>query len=268
MTPAALVGLMMVALAAPPPAVQTVDKASCVAAHEAAQDFRQRGLRAQTREQLLLCVDPRCPGLVAAECRTLLADIDLPAPANDNAGSSPAPPSSEAEAAQPPPDPGERNSVGAVASPAEEPEATMSGGRAPEPPRARAVAAAPLRNPPPSGPPRASLLPGGLAVVALAGAAFLGWRGLSQAADLRRTCSPDCDPSQVSPVRRQLLIADLSLVAGLGLGAVTAWIIWSDGSRETGAAPSSASRGRSAPGTGWSLVPGLSALRVEYGGRF
>jgi len=144
----------------------------------------------------------------------------------------------------------------------------MSGGGAPAPPRDRAVAEAPLTKRRPSGPPRAALLPGGLAVVALAGAAFFGWRGLSQAADLGRACAPDCDPAQVSPVRRQLLIADLSLLAGVGLGAVTAWIIWSDGPRETAGAPSSASRGRSAPGTGWSLVPGLSALRVEYEGRF
>jgi hypothetical protein len=107
-------------------------------------------------------------------------------------------------------------------------------------------------------------------VAALVSAAYFGWRGLSDAEELRQSCSPDCDPSRVSTIRRQLLIADLSLLAGVGLGTLTVWTIWNGRTRETRGAQavSTKSRGEPSPDAGWSLVPRLGSLQVEYGGRF
>jgi hypothetical protein len=257
MTPATLVGLMVALGPAPASAPPSVDKLSCVTAHEAAQELRQRNLLAESRERLLLCSDPRCPPLVSEECQALLVDIDRQSAAGDAARLSP-------PLSPPAPSPPERREANNLAPDAVTPPSPASL------PLVMAIDpdATPVRRPRPTGPSRAALVPGALAVVALANAAFFGWRGLSQAEELRRTCSPDCEPSRVSPVRRQLLIADVSLLAGVGLGAVTAWMIWSARSSETGAAPLASSASRRQPGAGWSLVPALGSLRVEYGGRF
>lgn len=292
MTPVALIGLIGVAVSALMPTARETDKVSCVLAHEAAQDLQRRNLLSQSREQLLFCSDPRCPRLVAEDCQTLLVEIDR-ALATDklggaNAASSSAPvvlpdetatsqSATESSAVMPaapprtapPPETQEeccarraQRVAGTVAQPS-------SQGTAPAP-RGSSPRDATMRRPPLNERWRAPLLAGTLTVVALAGAAYFGWRGLAEAERLGRTCSPDCDPSQVSPVRRQLLIADLSLLAGVGLGALTAWTIWNGSASETAGAPraSGKRRGEPGPGAGWSLVPRLDSLQVEYGGKF
>ena len=275
MTPVALAGLMGMAAAALVPAPRAPDKISCVDAHEAAQEFRQRNLLEQSREQLLFCSDPRCPRLVAEECRTLLATIDR-APAQRNTDES-----NVAQGAH-------EQDLATVESPLSPPAVTPALPlRTTPPPSQRRTAAdvpevmapsprtpspldAPSRRPRSAEQRRLPVLTGTLAVVALTSAAYFGWRGLSEAEELGRSCSPDCDPSQVVPLRRQLLIADVSLLAGIGLGALTAWTIWNGRDRETDgtAVASRKRRGEPAAGAGWSLVPRLGSVQVEYGGRF
>jgi hypothetical protein len=275
MTPVALAGLVGLAVSALTPGQQAMDKISCVAAHEAAQEFRQRNLLVQSREQLLLCSDPRCPRLVTEECKVLLAEIDSPPVADDTVvpsaiGEFPAsaPQSLPSQTTQPLPAPA---SVDPPVSETPSPSTTSS----PQPSIASGRVAAPIKEAStpsarPAGASRAALVPGTLAVAALVSAAYFGWRGVSGADELSRTCAPDCDPSQVAPIRRQLLIADLSLVAGVGLVTLTAWTVWIGRARETRAAPLASSKAREEQilGTGLSFVPGLGSLRAEYSGRF
>jgi hypothetical protein len=248
----ALAGLMGVAVFALAPVAQALDKLSCVAAHEAAQEFRQRDLLVQSREQLLLCADPSCPRLVTEECRMLLAELDGP-PKRDDADA-----------------PAALGGCCATAAPALPRQATPHLPAAVSPPSLdRPPRETPASKEHPPGPSPVTLVPGVLAVAALTGAAYFGWRGLSGADQLSHTCAPGCDPSQVSPIRRQLLMADLSLMAGVGLGALTAWMVWNGRAPETRAAPLTSSRPRdSNGGAGLSLVPGIGALQVEYRGRF
>ena len=288
MTPVALAGFLGVALSAVAPAAQAMDKVSCVAAHEAAQEFRQRKLLAQSREQLIACADPRCPRLVSEECQILLAEIDRLAATTDTPESSPAALEQQRESEE-----NREASGSATISTGTAPASPAGATRAPAAPaKCCAVASQPkagqatLHLPPPflpaprdapargarsPGPSLSVLLPGALALAAFGTAAYLGWQGLSRADELHRTCSPDCDPAQVSPVRRQLLMADVSLMTGVGLGTLTAWMIWKARRPEdTSAAPLTMNKGRGAasPEEGWSLVPRLGVVQVAYGGHF
>jgi hypothetical protein len=260
MTPAALIGLIVAVGSAESPA-PPVDKISCVAAHEAAQEFRRRNLLAQSRERLLFCSDPGCPLPIVEECRILMVDLDRYDPAGDGAQLLPGPSDGEQAAVQDRVVTAPPAAVPTTISPAAGAPFDVGGGKAP------------TRGTRTGTPSRAALVPGGLAVAALTTAAVFGWRGLSQADALRRTCSPDCDPSQVSPIRRQLLIADLSLLAGVGLGAVTALMIWGGRAGADGPAPTASSKppGQPVPGAADAqllVAPGLDSLQVAYGGRF
>jgi len=274
MTPVALAGLMGVALSALTPGQPAMDKISCVAAHETAQELRQRNLLAQSREQLLLCSDSRCPRLVTAECKVLLAELDslavpdatvVPSASGEVRTSEPFLPRQTTPQLPAPALPGPP--VGETPAPlaTSNPQPSIASGRLDAPIRETAPP-----NARPARTSRAVLVPGALAVAALGSAAYFGWRGLSAADELSRTCAPDCDPSQVAPVRRQLLIADLSLVAGVGLVTLTAWTAWNGRVREARAAPLASSKPgeEQGPGTGLSFVPGLGSLRAEYRGRF
>jgi hypothetical protein len=63
---------------------------------------------------------------------------------------------------------------------------------------------------------------GGVAVLGLAGFAVFGTRGRSAESRLQTTCSPHCSEDQISSVRTQYAVADVSLgvgLASLGLAA-------------------------------------------------
>jgi len=72
---------------------------------------------------------------------------------------------------------------------------------------------------------RSAVLPavfGGVAVLGLAGFAVFGTRGRSAESRLQTTCSPHCSEDQISSVRTQYAVADVSLgvgLASLGLAA-------------------------------------------------
>ncbi len=57
----------------------------------------------------------------------------------------------------------------------------------------------------------------GIGVVALSSFAYFGLSADGDAADLRRTCAPNCAPDRVDAVRSKLVLANVSL--GVGVAA-------------------------------------------------
>jgi hypothetical protein len=55
-------------------------KLECIAANDAAQDFRRAGKLHDAREKLALCVSASCPGLVRDDCAQRLAEVDAATP--------------------------------------------------------------------------------------------------------------------------------------------------------------------------------------------
>lgn len=83
----------------------------------------------------------------------------------------------------------------------------------------------------PAGKPRRSLpaaawVTGFLTLASFGSAAVLGVTGALEARSLRETCAPNCQSSRVSAVRQDLVIADVSALAGVAFGAATVWMIW------------------------------------------
>ncbi len=102
----------------------------------------------------------------------------------------------------------------------------------------------PVTTPSPSTPVSAYVFAGvGVAAISVAG--YLGVTGLSKRADLRDSCAPRCDQSEVDATRRKLLVADVVGAVGvLSLGAA-AWIYLD---RPSGVRMGAAGDGRSAFG--------------------
>ena len=72
-------------------------------------------------------------------------------------------------------------------------------------------------------------LAGGVGLLALGGATYLGLQGTREADHMRATCAPECAKADVDAARTKLVAANVSL--GVGLGAVAvASILWLTGS--------------------------------------
>jgi len=247
-------GSICAAFLAIAPAAQAVEKVACLSAHEAAQELRQRSELEPARAQLVVCSDPDCPALVTADCRAWLAEVEVQLNAARTVAPQAIVPVSVALETSP-----EAAPAPASSPPPDTPAPLSRPGRAPPPP-----------TPHPRASWRAPLVTGALATAALGNAAYFGYRGLAEADQLRRTCSPACDPAAVTPVRRMLLIADLSMLAGVGLGTLTAWLLWDRRDRDAGGSVASSSQRRSEQlsGPGWSAIAGFGSLGVQYGGQF
>jgi hypothetical protein len=209
------------------------DKELCVAAHELYQQLSLQRQTVQAREQLVICADPVCPRLVREDCTQWLVEMDK------RLVSVPAPP---------------------PASSAVHPCATQDVPRvhATAPPRHSQSARSPGTQS--SLVAQASWVTGALGIAALGSAAYLGIGGWQDANTLRRTCAPNCDPSQVSAIRTRLVIADISLLAGLGLGALTAWLVWGDHAAKSTVAPNASD--------GLSATVGRGGAQVRYSTNF
>jgi hypothetical protein len=72
-------------------------------------------------------------------------------------------------------------------------------------------------------------LASGVALLALAGGAYLGLQGTREADQMRGTCAPDCAKADVDAARTKLVAANVSLGVGIGAAAVAA-ILWFTGS--------------------------------------
>jgi hypothetical protein len=100
----------------------------------------------------------------------------------------------------------------------------------------------------------------GIGALALSSAVYFGLKAKGDTSDLLRTCAPNCAPSDVDPVRSELLAANVSLGIGLvALGVAGAlWLVQGSAS----ARPASSLRFDVVPtarGQGAALVTTLSA---------
>jgi hypothetical protein len=78
---------------------------------------------------------------------------------------------------------------------------------------------------PREGPPPVSWVLGGIGVAGLASFAVFGLRARSGFDDLDGTCAPGCAPNEVDAVRRDALVANISL--GIGIAAfVAGGVLW------------------------------------------
>ena len=57
-----------------------ITKSQCVAANTSAQTLRREGKLAESREQLQMCSDPKCPGLVVTDCIKRLDELESAQP--------------------------------------------------------------------------------------------------------------------------------------------------------------------------------------------
>lgn len=180
-----------------PSSAMASEKEVCVSAHELYQQLSLRRQTVPAREQLLICSDPVCPRLVREDCSQWLVEMDkrlVSIPAESLVA--PAPPPCVTQ---------DVPRVHAVVP-------------RNQPGRSLRVRSSPLA--------QAPWITGALGIAAFGSAAYFGIGGWQDAEGLRRTCAPNCDQSQVSAIRTRLLVADISLLAGLGFSALTAWLIW------------------------------------------
>jgi hypothetical protein len=83
-----------------------------------------------------------------------------------------------------------------------------------------------------------SFVAAGGAVVALGSFTFFALSGKSEEKSLASSCGPNCSDDQLRPVKRDYLIADVSLVIGIVAAAaavVLAWPALSDSSPQAAA---------------------------------
>jgi len=226
----ALVALVLLV----PSTVMASNKEICVAAHELYQLFSLQHQTIEAREQLVICSDPVCPGLVREDCSQWLVEMD-----KKLVSVSARPPAATALP------PRATQDVPQVYTKAIAPRAQL--GR-------------PSRSPSFVKSSQALWTAGALGVVSFGSAAYFGIGGWRDAENLRRTCAPNCDQSQVSAIRARLLIADVSLLAGLGFSALTAWLVWDEHSRKV-TAPGEGSVGLSA-------VVGRGGAQLLYSSNF
>ena len=208
----------LAALVVPAP-VMASNKEICVAAHELYQQLSLQRQTTEAREQLVICSDPVCPGLVREDCTQWLVEVDRKLLSVS--------PQHLAVAASPPPVTQETPQVHTKAMVL----SVQAGGSSRSPSRSKSS--------------QAPWIAGTLGIVAIGSAAYFGIGGWRDAETLRRTCAPNCDQSQVSNIRTRLLIADVFLFAGLGFSALTAWLVWDRHSRKV-TAPTEGGGGLSA----------------------
>jgi len=249
---------VVLAVLSAPATAHALDKAACVDSHEAAQKSMKAGRSRESKEQLLVCADSSCPALVREDCEKWLSSLDRqPQPATiEEAGkaageaarsgandasipSDQATGDREERARSSADDPDERRSevpegngspAAGETSTFQKPAAPALGaqrghdGPSPGDDLIRASVARP-RQPVPT----AAWVTGVLALASFGTAASFGVTGWLDARSLRETCAPNCPSSRVSSIRQNLLMADVSALAGVAFGAVTAWMIWSRG---------------------------------------
>jgi hypothetical protein len=62
------------------PAHAEMTKAQCISANTSAQSLRREGKLAESRQQLQMCSDPKCPGLVVTDCTKRLDELESAQP--------------------------------------------------------------------------------------------------------------------------------------------------------------------------------------------
>jgi hypothetical protein len=217
-------------------------KQACVATHEQAQRLRHDGHLVAARAALAACSESSCPTLVRTDCAQWLVEVDDTLPtivlaARDASGTDVTDVrvtcdgqeiATRLDGRAVPVDPGEhviRFEHGS--SPLVDTRIVVREGERARPIVAQFEATAAPLAAQSTGPSTATYVVGGLAVAALGSFAFFGIRGLSDESDLSSTCSPHCTDAEVHGTRTDFIVADVSLGAGLALGAAATWLFFS-----------------------------------------
>lgn len=254
------------------------ERSACATTAEQAQELRVAHKLKDAREKLVECSRPSCPEIVSHDCNQWLSEVNAVMPSlviraiDSNGvavtavrlwidGVSTVNPQGDAIAV----DPGTHQlHVEADAMLPVDQQITFAEG---ETNRTITIRLVPLHPPasvitPHSPAPRTSrlvtALPYALAsvgVVALGSFTYFGLKGTSEASDLAGGCgaTKSCSESQVDPVRRHLLIADVSLgISLVSLGAAT-WIFVTRNS----------ARPKHATGLQVGLTPGTGMVKMN-----
>ena len=262
-------------LAARARADEAAIKSACLAAADTGQDRRNDGQLRAAREQFLVCAASSCPGVVRKECEKWLSEVDDSLPsivisATRDGGDvfsvkvslDGAPLVDKLDGKAIVVDPGvhtfrfetegsspverkvlikegERNRAVAVSF--DEPKATP---KVVEPASTTSTmgSAGDVGS---TGKSSVRALPwviGGVGVIALGSFAFFGLGGAKQISDLKSSCAPNCNPSDLDAAKRKLVIADVSLGVGIvALGVATYLFITAPPSSSSSSSSSSPS---------------------------
>lgn len=221
-------------------------KAECLAAHEDAQSLRTQKKPHAAREKLIACARVECPTVVRKECGEQLELLDKDAPtvvleARDESGrdttavkvsldGQPVAARLTGAAVDVEPGPhvfrfergdgkdlelrvlvveGEKNRkvVADFAALVRPPEV-------PPPPRERRSI------------PSTTFVAGGVALAAVGSFTFFALSGKSEEKSLASSCGPSCSDDQLRPVRRDYLVADVSLVVGIAAAVTAVVLAW------------------------------------------
>lgn len=245
---ASFVLLATSASAAPKHAGNTT-KARCIAAHEAGQELRGDKKPHAAREKFVQCARSECPLVLRKECTELLAAVDKDAPtvaleAKDDAGNDTADVKVTMDGevvavhltgTALDVEPGEHvftferedgkkieQRVLVVEGDKNKKVVADYSSLVPKPP----PSPVPGREPRPSPPPERKPIPvlswvaGGVAAAALGSFAFFAISGKGDEHDLAGSCSPRCTDAEVAPVKRDYLVADVSLGVAVVAAAV------------------------------------------------
>lgn len=260
----AVAALAFPALAsAAPPKPGTSAKAACIAAHEEAQSLRSQKKLHAARAKFVACARAECPIVVRKECVEQLALVEKDAPtvvleARDDNGMGAADVKVSIDGTSV----GDRLTGTAVdvepgehlfkferpdGKSLEQRVVVAEGDRnrkvvgdfstlVPKPfarPRPGEGATAPRE---PKTIPTLAYVAGGVGVLGASSFAFFALTGKSAEKDLASSCGPNCKDDDLSSVKRDYLIADISLVIGvasLAAAVVLAWPALTDSSKTT-----------------------------------
>jgi hypothetical protein len=238
------------------PARAADDKAACVSSYEQAQDLRRQNKLRAAREQLLVCTRDACPKLVRSDCTKWMEEVTNALPSvgfavHDAKGADRTDAKvivdGEALTGQlgqvVPLDPGvHKVRVEAPGAEAQEQDLVVRAGEknrivtvtlaapASKEPVTVAPAPAPAPAPPPKRDrPRSVVAPvvlGSFGVAAVGVGAYLAISGSSQLDDLRSTCAPHCNPSDVDALNLRNGIAFGAIGAGVVSIGAAAWLFF------------------------------------------
>lgn len=228
------------------------DMKTCAVAAEKAQRFRNDGKLKDAREQLVVCARNVCPGVIRKDCEPWLSELDTRLPtlvisAKDGAGKDlvdirvtidGALVTSKLDGKAIPIDPGPHAfKYEHDGSPAVETNVVVREGekgrvldvvfdpqtaKKEEPVVAEKEKEKPVEK---AGPPIGGFVFAGIGALAVGSFVLFDLSAKSGVDNLRSTCAPRCAQSDVDSVNTKLIIADVSLGAGLVALGVATWLL-------------------------------------------
>lgn len=239
------------ASAAPPPKGGAASaKAACLAAHEDAQSLRAQKKPHAALERFVACARVECPTVVRKECVEQVALVEKDAPtvalgATDEAGADTTavkvsmdgtPVTERLTGSAVDVEPGEHvfKFERADGKSIEVRTLVVEGDKNR---KITADFATLVPKPPPVDPattvphekkkiPALAFVAGGLALAGAGSFAFFALSGKGEEKDLASSCQPNCKDDQLSPVKRDYLIADISLAVGIVAAAAAVILAW------------------------------------------